>query len=52
MYMICRTCLSRLSTELLFVQPSERNVAFGEDLVRAGTITQEDGSYFRNQIGI
>ena len=51
MRVICRQCLTPLSPELQAVSLSERNEAMGEDLLRPGTVMQENGSYFQGRAG-
>lgn len=51
MHVECRQCATPLSTELRAVPMSERNETMGVDLLSAGTVMREDGSYFSERDG-
>ena len=52
MHIICRNCSTPLTNHLMPVPIAERNEKMGEDLLRFGTVMQEDGIYFRGAEGL
>jgi hypothetical protein len=52
MHIECGTCSTRLTLDLSWTNPSERNLEMGHEMLRQGTITKEDGSYLHNRNGV
>jgi hypothetical protein len=52
MHIECQKCATRLTLELGWVSPSNRNDKMGEQMLKQGSITREDGSYFHSQVGV
>jgi len=51
MHLICKTCQSVLANDLTPVIYASRSEVLGKNMVASGTVTTEDGSFFRNRVG-